>query len=119
GHAFSVHGLSGSLGWAAAPLTITALSQLFGWRGALFTVGSAGLILFGVLYASRRFLATTAELDGNAALAGTAGARRSQSGALRPLLTTPVLLCFGYFLLIALALTGLQSFAIPALMDFS
>jgi MFS family permease len=38
---------------------------------------------------------------------------------LRPLLTTPVLLCFGYFLLVAMALTGLQSFAIPALMDFS
>jgi MFS family permease len=35
------------------------------------------------------------------------------------LLTAPVLLCFGYFLLLAMALTGLQSFAIPALIDFS
>ena len=119
GHAFSVHGLSGSLGWAAAPLTVTALAHAFGWRGALFAAGAAGLVLFGVLYASRRFLATTAELDGPATVSKAITPKRHTDGGLRPLLTTPVLLCFGYFLLIAMALTGLQSFAIPALIDFS
>jgi MFS family permease len=117
GHAFSVHGISGSLGWAAAPLTVTALAQMFGWRGALFAAGAGGLVLFGVLYASRRFIATTAELNGAAAV--EASRKRHESGGLRPLLTVPVLLCFGYFFLLSMALTGLQSFAIPALMDFS
>ena len=118
GHAFSVHGVSGGLGWAAAPLTVTALAQAFGWRGALFAAGVAALVLFGLLFASRRFLATSAELAG---ATHEPGARRKSGGGggLRPLLTTPVLLCFGYFLLLAMALTGLQSFAIPALMDFS
>jgi MFS family permease len=118
GHAFSVHGISGGLGWSAAPLTVTALAQAFGWRGALFAAGAAVLVLFGVLFASRRFLATPGEAAGNSA-PKEANAKRKHTGGLRPLLTTPVLLCFGYFLLLAMALVGLQSFAIPALMDFS
>ena len=116
GHAFSVHGISGSLGWAAAPLTVTALGVAFGWRGAVFTAGACGLVLLGILYANRRMLATDSDRTEHAA----DGSRKAlPSGGLRPLLTLPVWLCFGYFLLIAMALTGLQSFAIPALIDFS
>ncbi|MEO7761634.1 MAG: MFS transporter [Casimicrobiaceae bacterium] len=115
GHAFSVHGLSGSLGYAAAPLTMVALAAAFGWRGALFAVGSVGLVLFGVLFANRRLFTSADEAS---ELAATAVARSKTGGGLIPLLTTPVLLCFAYFLLLAMALTGLQSFAIPALMDF-
>jgi len=116
GHAFSVHGISGSLGWAAAPLTVTALAAAFGWRGALLALGSAGLVLFGVLFASRRFISTAAELT---APATGNTAKKKAAGGLLPLLTTPVLLCFGYFVIMSMALTGLQSFAIPALMDFA
>jgi MFS transporter, FSR family, fosmidomycin resistance protein len=116
GHAFSVHGISGSLGWAAAPLTVTALGVAFGWRGAVFTAGACGLVLLAALYASRRILATEPDSGGRAA----DGSRpRRAAGGLVPLLTLPVWLCFGYFLLLAMALSGLQSFAIPALMDFS
>ena len=35
GHAFSVHGLSGALGWAAAPVFLAGLATLFHWRVAL------------------------------------------------------------------------------------
>jgi MFS family permease len=116
GHAFSVHGISGSLGWAAAPLSITALGAAFGWRGAVFTAGACGLVLLGVMVASRGMLATELDSAGRA----TDGSRpRRAAGGLAPLLTLPVWLCFGYFLLIAMALSGLQSFGIPALMDFS
>src|SRR5688572_14087286 len=34
GHAFSVHGLSGNLGWALGPLIMTAAATAFGWRTA-------------------------------------------------------------------------------------
>lgn len=116
GHAFSVHGISGSLGWAAAPLTVTALGVAFGWRGAVFTAGACGLVLLGALYVNRRTLATESDAGGRAA----DGSRPRQAATgLGPLLTTPVWLCFGYFMLLAMALTGLQSFSIPALMDFS
>ncbi|MEO8137181.1 MAG: MFS transporter, partial [Betaproteobacteria bacterium] len=117
GHAFSVHGVAGSLGWAAAPLSVTALGAAFGWRGALLLAGAGGLVLLGILYANRRVFATDAEA---ASLRLIDAERRLRSaGGLGPLLTAPVWLCFGYFLMLAMALTGLQSFAIPALMDLS
>ena len=34
GHAFSVHGLSGNVGWALAPLAMTTVATAFGWRTA-------------------------------------------------------------------------------------
>ena len=116
GHAFSVHGISGSLGWAAAPFTITALGVAFGWRGAVFTAGACGLVLVGVLYVNRRLLVTASDAGGRAA---DGSHPRLDSGGLGPLLTLPVWLCFGYFLLLSMALTGLQSFAIPALLEIS
>lgn len=116
GHAFSVHGISGGLGWAVAPLCVTALGVAFGWRGAVFTAGACGLVLLGALYASRRVLATESDLVVRPA---DGSPPREAAGGLGPLLTLPVWLCFGYFLLVAMALSGLQSFAIPALMDFS
>src|SRR5215468_825951 len=34
GHAFSVHGVSGNLGWAAGPLIMTGMATAIGWRSA-------------------------------------------------------------------------------------
>src|SRR5688572_8697381 len=36
GHAFSVHGLSGNLGWAAAPVLMAAITSTAGWHVAGF-----------------------------------------------------------------------------------
>lgn len=49
GYAFSVHGLTGNLGWAAAPLFITSISMLYGWRIAVY--GVALIILLVLLTA--------------------------------------------------------------------
>ncbi|KPK32471.1 MAG: MFS transporter, partial [Betaproteobacteria bacterium SG8_40] len=40
GHAFSVHGLSGALGWAAAPVFLAGLATLFHWRIALLAAAA-------------------------------------------------------------------------------
>src|SRR5688572_22660937 len=45
GRAYSVHGISGNLGWAAAPVTIVTLSHFLGWRAALVLVGAAGVVI--------------------------------------------------------------------------
>lgn len=34
GHAFSVHGLSGNIGWALAPIVMLSTATAFGWRAA-------------------------------------------------------------------------------------
>ena len=46
GHAYSAHGLSGTLGYASATFVMVMLAQVFGWRYAL---GSAAVFALGVL----------------------------------------------------------------------
>ena len=41
GHAFSAHGLSGTLGYASAPVLMAWMSGLFGWRSALVAAAGA------------------------------------------------------------------------------
>lgn len=46
GHAYSVHGFTGYLGWAATPLFITLLASAYGWRFAVIMAGLCiGLLL--------------------------------------------------------------------------
>src|SRR6476646_903603 len=56
GHAFSVHGLTGSLGWAAAPVFVLAVAQSFGWRAACMGASMIGFLALGFLFANRRTL---------------------------------------------------------------
>jgi MFS family permease len=44
GHAFSTHGISGNLGWAIAPIYMTAIASQAGWRAA-----GVGAALFGAI----------------------------------------------------------------------
>ena len=45
GHAFSAHGLSGTLGYASAPVLMIGLAGLVGWRGALVVAAIVGLLM--------------------------------------------------------------------------
>ena len=40
GHAYSVHGITGSLGWALAPALVVPIALQLGWRTALMAAGS-------------------------------------------------------------------------------
>jgi MFS family permease len=57
GHAFSVHGLSGNLGWAMSPLLMSATATLFGWRAAGLVAASAGGTSLATLLWKREELA--------------------------------------------------------------
>jgi MFS family permease len=107
GRAYSVHGVSGNLGWAAAPVTIAALSHLAGWRTALVLVGAAGIAVTIALISQTRVL--------------TDGGRRAPAAvpwraSVRLLFTTPILVAFVFFVLIAMGIVGLQAFAVSALL---
>ena len=54
GHAFSVHGLSGSLGWAAAPVFVLAIAACGGWRAACVGASIVGALALLFLLANRR-----------------------------------------------------------------
>ena len=104
GRAYGVHNLGGSLGWAAAPMAVLTLTSAFGWRVALGIVGGAGLLLTLCLIVQSAALTT--ERPARGAGAGAA----SSSGMF---LSRPILVCFGYFTLLAVATVTLQAF-LPA-----
>ena len=121
GHAFSVHGLSGNLGWALAPVFMTGIANAAGWRlAALAAAGLAALALLLVLW-RRRTLAdpparTTAQMTGEMAgeMAGKVSPQMTATGrdGVFAFLRSPaVWWCFTFFLLITTAFGAIQNFA--------
>ena len=106
GRGYSVHAISGNLGWAVAPTVVFGLTAHFGWRAALVTVGSLGLAMVVVL-ATQRAAFVQSRYD----------TRGTGAGAeLRLLLSAPILSAFAYFAFIATALIGVQTFGVTGLM---
>ncbi|HEV2302562.1 MAG TPA: MFS transporter [Stellaceae bacterium] len=104
GRAYGVHNLGGSFGWVAAPVSVLALTSLFGWRAALSILGGVGLVLTAYLILERAALKTEGRTP-----EPRPGAGRERA-PLPVFLSRPILLCFGYFLLLAVANAGLQPF---------
>jgi MFS family permease len=135
GHAFSAHGISGNLGWAAAPVFMIGLASLGGsWRvayvGAALLAGAVWLLVLlqrGALE-DRSSLAAGRSTP-NRAVDGASGqgaaalaASPSESTANTPqvhqlaFLKLPVLgMCFAYFFFLTAGQAAIQSFVGPAL----
>lgn len=109
GYAFSWHGVAGFLGYAAAPAYAMATAAAFEWRGALVGAAVVGLAATGVLWSQRDSLY----------VAPADRVRRAGEGGLgadlRVLVSAPVLMCFGYFVLIAIAFVAMQNFGVATL----
>ncbi len=58
GHAFSLHGLSGNLGWAVGPIVMTGMATAFGWRTAGIAAACAGGTSLATLVWKRERLAS-------------------------------------------------------------
>jgi FSR family fosmidomycin resistance protein-like MFS transporter len=102
GHAFSVHGLSGSLGWAASPVFVLAIAESLGWRAACVGASIVGFLALGFLFANRRVLEDAKVLPHEAA--------RRAGGSLAFLGAGVVWMCFVFFMLTVMAFGGLQNF---------
>jgi len=113
GHAFSVHGLSGNLGWALAPLVMTVVATQGGWRVAAFTATTLALISFALLFALRGELDEAQ--DHGVHVTGNTAADRSPVSTWSVLRSPAVLLCFAFFFLITAAFGALQNFSAAAL----
>jgi FSR family fosmidomycin resistance protein-like MFS transporter len=111
GRAFSIHTFGGYFGFAAAPVAIVFLTELFGWRPALIISGAVGLVVALILLANRDVL------NGDAAPAkGRVPERRAGSGGdVRLLLSAPILMALAFFVMLALAHGGVTSFGVSAL----
>jgi MFS transporter, FSR family, fosmidomycin resistance protein len=112
GRGFSVHGMGGTLGYAAAPVAMVALASLLGWRLALVTAGVLGLAAAGFLATQLRGLADHRRARPPVAAPAGLGAD------VRLLLVAPILVAFAFFALLATAQIGLQTFAVTAMMAY-
>lgn len=112
GHAFSVHGLSGNLGWAAAPVFMTGIAATAGWRVAAFAAASVALASLALLVVRR-----TAIADLDAAHAGRKAAITAPAApAFAFLGVGAVWMCFLFFLLVTMAFGAFQNFG-PAVLQ--
>ena len=107
GRAFSIHGLGGSLGWAAAPV-MYFLDSMFGWVGAALIGALPGLLLSSLVLMHRE------QLVDHRVKVRAAAAQHGTKPALALFLQPALLLCVAYFALIAANTVGIQQFAVPA-----
>jgi MFS transporter, FSR family, fosmidomycin resistance protein len=110
GRAFSIHTFGGYFGFAAAPVVIVFLTELFGWRAALIASGAVGLVVALVLLANRGVLNGDIEQVRARPEPSTRG-----GGDLRLLLSAPILMALLFFVMLALAHGGITSFGVSAL----
>lgn len=110
GYAFSGHGIAGYLGYAAAPAYGIAMAAAAGWRGALLGAAAIGLVVIAVLAANRRSIYADPG-DRHSAEAGG-----GLMADVRVLISAPILMCFGYFILVSVGFIAMQNFGIPSTM---
>jgi FSR family fosmidomycin resistance protein-like MFS transporter len=110
GHAFSVHGITGNLGWALAPVFSIGIWHATGnWRYVYVGTALVALVVMALLAWQRDLIDDTQ------------GAWQKASGAAADehpmafLKLPSVWLCFSFFFWSTMALTAIQSFASPAL----
>jgi len=106
GHAYSVHGITGSLGWALAPAFVVPLAVAFSWRVAMGAAGLLALAVLVVLWINRGHLVLEKKAVQKAT--GHAGPAEHSMAFLR---IPAVWMCFGFFFFYAASLSVVQAFA--------
>jgi FSR family fosmidomycin resistance protein-like MFS transporter len=103
GHAYSVHGITGSLGWALAPAMVVTLTFAYSWRVALAAAGVLAFAVLAVLVLNRDKLTLQA-----APVVKGAPVADSSLGFLK---IPAVWMCFAFFFWYAIVLSVVQAFA--------
>jgi MFS transporter, FSR family, fosmidomycin resistance protein len=107
GRAFALHTFNGNVGSVCAPPVTAALILLLGWRHTLLVYGLVGVpLVLTILWQSAILREQVRDV---------AVARRPALSGGAFLLTRPMLLFFGFFLLSAMATSGLQAWLITVL----
>ena len=106
GHAYSVHGITGSLGWALAPAMMVPIALAYSWRVALSSAGVLIFLVFMLLWVKREHLGLpTAPQPVQDEVHGSA------DDPLAFLRIPAVWMCFTFFFFYAAARSIVQAFA--------
>ena len=115
GHAYSFHGITGSLGWALAPLLLVPVTMAYSWRVALLCAAALIFLVLLVLWLQRAELALPTlprPMVGDMGRSSDSqAAGKTAEGALDFLKIPAVWVCFAFFFFYAGALSIIQSFA--------
>ena len=117
-YAYSIHGVTGYIGWAAAPAFMVAVASIADWRIAFLSAAVLEALILLILWIGRARLiddvhARREESQASHAQSNPGGAPMSTFGFLK----LPVVwLCWIFFFFSMAATTGLQSFAPTALL---
>ena len=110
GYAFSAHGLTGNLGWAAAPVFFAGFGATLGWRNAYLAAAAMYVGVLALMVLQRDKLVTEVLRSDRQAVAN---GEAEHNFAFMKL---PVVWwCFGFFLLSMMTLAVVQNFSISIL----
>ncbi|HVZ44344.1 MAG TPA: MFS transporter [Ramlibacter sp.] len=102
GHAYSVHGLTGSLGWALAPAVTVPIALAYSWRMALAVAGLIVVAVIVLVFVGRKPLEQPAAAP---------HAAHGAEGSFDFLRIPAVWMCFAFFFFYAMVLSVVQAFA--------
>jgi MFS transporter, FSR family, fosmidomycin resistance protein len=116
GQIYSVHTFAGIAGSAVAPATLLAMQSHFGWRGAFVGAAILGAVVLALLLLQWPAQAERASQKRHAAprAADGDGGAPEQEASWRVLLSPPIMLNLGFFILISI-MGGLNTFLVVAL----
>ena len=116
-YAYSMHGVTGYLGWAAAPAFMVAIAQFSDWRTAFFSAALLEACILGVLWLNRSYLVDNVKERHDDAHASNQASNPGavQESAFAFLRLTAVWLCWIFFFFSMASTSSLQSFAPSAL----
>jgi MFS family permease len=113
GRAFSLHTLTGNIGFMLAPVSVILFASLWDWRTALVISGGIGVVIMLVMIANGRVLHY--DTDTKIAESSKGTNARSEPSGLRILLLPQVILMSVFFVMITMMTTGIQTFSVTTL----
>ena len=117
GYAFTAHGLSGNLGWAAATGVLAGLATLIGWREALQSAAVLAACVWGLLWVYRAHIDVPVVSQSKVLIINEPQLNELKTSAFAFLSASNVWLCFGFFALATMALSTFQTFGSTLLKD--
>ncbi|MDF1484313.1 MFS transporter [Ramlibacter sp. H39-3-26] len=108
GHAYSTHGIAGSLGWALAPAMMVPLALAYSWRMALVAGALVAFAVLALLVANYGLLALPAA---PAATARAHAGHAAAEGSFAFLRIPAVWMCLVFFFFYAVIISVVQTFA--------
>jgi len=118
-YAYSMHGVTGYLGWAAAPAFMVAVAQFSDWRIAFLSAALLETLILVILWLNRNYLLDNVKERHENTHASTQEANPgiTQESPFAFLRLTAVWLCWIFFFFSMASTSSLQSFAPSALFN--